>query len=647
MTTRTSKRWIWVIPAVALCANLALAGTASQPASRAAVTAASPHDFWPDLQWPTLCWLGAVVILALTIHLRPLLSLRNLDSLVLAGTALLLGLRDTAGSPPRGPYTWQWWAYAGLVAVTVYWVLRGIGLLLTTRAVQQTDLASSGTRLVLLIVALALCVQRIATAPLSASSRDGIVGGIATAHSGKLPYGDAPKFGSQSPLLYLLHAGAVRVLPPTLVPADETTGRQMTWQDRDWWLAEPWTSSANLGAARLVNAVLFVLMLIGLGVIGVHWRAPGAAWTMIAVFCIFPGTLACLARPDIMLPAVLLVWTFALALVPGLGGLFATLCLVLAGLAWPWAWLGLPVLLAHCWRRGWHVLGSIVGVLAGIAVCVLGLGWLVRPSLPRADGALALAGLPPTYSARLADHDTLIVDQRTAATQEGAAPVLSRYLWRFLVDSESAPLKDATQGPGALKIDWPNGTSESSVLYRQVDAGAAARQALLPSYRSAIEQMSDGTRLLVAGRTVLEATWMPAEVERPAVVGVWEFWGGPAPITGRWLLVRRIVKAVVVLLVLWAALAVFFGRRVSQRHLLATLLITAAGTLLASASGPVTNWVWPLPLITALWAVHEPLSLLTPRPAAPRTPPPFSPPPPVPPPGPPRITVEPRPPGSS
>jgi hypothetical protein len=625
------------------------------------MTAATAHDFWPDLQWPTLCWLAAVVVLALTIHLRPLLSLRNLDGLVLAGTALLLGLRDTAGSPPRGPYTWQSWAYAGLAAVTVYWVLRGIGLLLTTRAVQHGDLASSGTRLVLLIVALVLCIQRIATAPISADSRDGIVGGLCTSATGKLPYGDAPEFGSRSPLLYLLHAGAVRIVPPTLSPADETVSKPMTWENRDWWLAEPWTSSADLIAARLVNAVLFIVLLLGLAVIGTHWQAPGSAGTMLAVFCIFPGTLACLAHPDIMLPTVLLVWTLAFALVRGIGGLLATLCLVLAGLAWPWAWLGLLVLLAHFWRRGWQVLGSTVGLLAGIAACVLGLGWLVRPALPRADGALLLADLPPAYSARLADHDTVVVDRRTAATQESAAPVLSRQLWRFLIDSESAPLKSAGQGAGAVKIDWPNGTSDSTVLYRQVDVDNAARPLLQASYRDAVEQMPDGTRLLVAARTVLEATWMPVATERSATVGTWEFWGGPAPITGRWLLIRRIVKVVVVLLVLWAAMAVFFGRRVLVRHLLATLLIVAGGTLLASASGPATNWVWLLPLITALWAVHEPILLATPPPAAlrtppppppaPRPPPPRPPPPPpppyVPPPSPPRITIETQPPGSS
>jgi hypothetical protein len=647
MTAQRSKRWLWAVLAMAACANVALASSAPPQTAHAATgpVTSLPQEllvslgFWPNLEWPTLCWFAAVVLLALTIHLRPLTTLRNLDSLVLAGTCLLLGLRDTAGSPPRGAYTWHAWAYAGLTVVAIYWLVRGIGLLLSTRAGLHADLASSGTRLVLLIVALVLCIQRIATAPLSAGSRDGIVGGLCTAASGKLPYGDAPEFASRSPLMYLLHAGAVRAIPPTLRPADEGVGRPMTWENRAWWLAEPWTTTADLTAARLVNAVLFILLLIGLGVIGTRWQTPGSAWTVLAIFCIFPGTLECLAHPDLMLPAVLFTWTLALALLPGIGGLLATLCLVLAGVAWPWAWLGLPVLLAHFWRRGWQALGSTVGLLAGAAACVFGLGWLVRPALPRADGALALAGLRPSYTARLADHDTLVIDRRSAATQESAVSPLTGQLWRFLVESESAPLKSAGQGAGALKVNWPNGTDEGTVLYRDVYVAPAALPVLQPPYRDAVAQMPDGTRLLVAARTVLEATWMPAHAEPPAVVGAWQLWGGPAPMSSRWVLIRRIVKAVVLVLVLWTALAVFVGRRVQPRHLLATLLIIASGTLLASTSGAATNWVWLLPLVTALWAVHEPVLPAPARPAPPRSMPP--PPPPIE--APPRITIETRP----
>ena len=641
MTAGNWRRCVWGIVAVAACATAALAGappittqaTASAAATLPSAELASP-GFWPDLQWPTVCWLAAVVILALTIRLRPLLSLRNLDGLVLAGASLLFALRNTAGNSPWWPQTWPWWAYAGLTAVSVYFLLRGIGLLLSTKGVLRAEPVSDGARLVLLTVALALCIQRIATAPVSAGSRDGLVGGIYPAASGKLPYGDAPEFEGRSPLLYLLHAGAVRVVEPTLIPAGAAIGRPMTWENRSWWLAEPWVESANLVAARLVNAVLFVVLLIGLCVIGRRWQVLGADGTMLAVFCIFPGTLECLAHPAVMLPAALLTWTLAFAFLPALGGLLATLCLVLAGVASPWAWLGLPVLLAHFWRRGWQALGSTVGLLAGVAACVGGLAWLVQPAMPRTNGALHLAGLQPLYSTRLADQETVVLDRRNVPSEDIVSPALSSRVWRFLIESESAALKNAEQPPSAVKIDWPNGVTANTVLYRQLDVARAVLPLVQTPYREAIGQMPDATRLLVAARTVLEATWVPAHAAEPTVEGAWQLWGGPPPMTERWVLIRRIVKSVVGLLTLWATLAVFVGRRARPRHLLATLLMVASGTLLASEAGAATNWVWLLPLVTAIGAVHEPAPPAPVRPVMPRSASP------LPDEAPPRITIE-------
>jgi hypothetical protein len=590
------------------------------------------------LDWPTVCWAAAVVILALTFRLRPLLSVRNLDALVLAGACLLLALRGTPGGPRYSSFSWQWCAYAGLTAVVVYWLLRGMGLLLCSGPMQHAGTVSNGARFVLLAVALAISIHRIATAPLTADSRDGIVGGLYTAATGKLPYGAGTEFGSRSPLLYLLHAGAIRIAPPTLMPADEELNRPMNWDNRQWWLVQPWEQTANLTAARLVNAGLFVAMLLGLLLIGMRWQAAGSGWTMLAIFGVFPGTLECLAHPEIMLPATLLTWTFAFALVPGIGGFLAALGAIMAGIAWPWLWLTLPAVLAYFWRRGWQALGGTVGLAAGVAVCVAGLAALVQPALPRADGALRMAGLQPLYSARLVNPETLVLDRREVPSEEIASPALSGRVWRFLVESESASLKSLEQEQHAVKVDWPNGISASAVLYRQIDVPPAALPALQPAYRDALAQMSDPTRLLVAARTVLEATWVPAHAEKPEVTGAWQLWGGPGLATGRWLLIRRIVKGVVALLVIWAFLAVFVGRRVRPRQLLGTLLMATSGALLASAEGAVANWVCLVPLVTALWAVHEPAApprAPAPQPAAPRpvAPLPFKPPP--------RITLEP------
>jgi hypothetical protein len=621
--------------AAALCAGAAWAQetavatiqAAPQPAGSAAAT------FWPDLSWATICWFGAVAMLLLTFRLKPLASIRNLDGLILAGMCLLLALRGAAGLETAG----QWWAYLGLTGAVVYWLVRGIMSLAARSPTEQVEPLAGGVRVVLVLVGLALGLHQIATAPISPSSRDGVVGGLFIAASGKLPYGDAPGFDARSPLLYLLHAAAVQVARPTLGmvgpghdwPGSDQSRRSnaavapaaMTWGNRAWWLAEPWLESADLRAARLVNLVLFVGLLAALYLIG-RMVGPGHDWPgsdqsrrsnaavasarrgrgplLVALLAVFPGTLECLPQPDIMLPTMLLAWTLALALLPGVSGVTSTLCLMLAGLAWPWAWLGLPVLLAYFWRQGWQALGSSIGLVGGAAVALLGLAQLVRPAMPRADGALAMAGLQPLYQARLADEDTLVIDRREVNTEEIQSPAVSLYLWRPLVRCESAALKQAETPSDSLKINWPNAVNGRSVLYRQVSPTDQALPLLQAGYRKVIAGLAGPTRLAVAARTILEATWRPARYSEPPVIGSWRLWGGPPPMPGHWVLIRRGVKLAVAVLVVWAALAIFFGRRGHPQHLIGGLLIVTSGTLLASELGAATYLVWLLPLVIAL-----------------------------------------------
>jgi hypothetical protein len=326
------KRYGWIV--------LIVAGVVGANHAADLAAAAPAPGFWPDLNWPTTCWFAVVALLALTIRLKPLLSIRNLDALVLATMCLLLALRDAPGGPAGSVHPWQSWAYFGLTLSAVYWVLRALVLIAARRPVRQVGAISGNVRLVLLAAGLALCIHKLATAPLAPASRDGIVGGLCTSATGKLPYGDAPGFDGRSPLLYLVHAGAVRLVPPGLVPEGQAFPKRMTWHDRDWWLAQPWAESAHLGAARLVNAAFFILILLGLYLIGRRLQAEGAGWIMVTLFCLFAGTLECLPQPDIMLPTLLLTWTIAFALLPGVGGFLALLGIVLAGVAWPWAWLG-------------------------------------------------------------------------------------------------------------------------------------------------------------------------------------------------------------------------------------------------------------------------------------------------------------------
>lgn len=599
------RRWERVAPVLLVLAapgGAAQAGpcpaAAGHPAGLLALS-----GFWPDLSPPTLAWFAAVVILALTLRLRPMLTLRNLDALVLVGMCLLVALRGGSPAAPLRAWGPAWWASVGLTASAVYWLVRGAVLLRGGGSARHEGNVSRGAMVVLLSAALAVGVHQLATAPISDGSRDGIIGGLCLAETGRLPYGDAPGFETRSPLLYLVHAGAVWAVPPILEPRVAEQPEAMLWDTRDEWLATPWLEQATLTAARLVNAVFFVLMLVGLLVIGRFLRSAAVGPTMVAIFCVFPGALECLPRPEIMLPTVLLTWTIAFALMPAVGGLLATLTLTLAGAAWPWAWPGLPVLLAYFWRRGWPALGSSAGLLAGGALIAAGLLALVRPGMPRADGALAIAGERPAYTVQLAADGVLVIDRRDAGQPPGPAQrALSAPLWRWLLRSESVTLP---RQPGGLDIDWPNAVSGEDVLFREVAASPEARAALQPAYRSAVGELPWYRRLPVALRTVLEATWVPVTPVAGPVPGAWALWAGPQPLEGGWVLVRRLVKVAVGLLAVVAAVLICLGQRTAPRHLVAGLLAVGAGSLLASASGAVTNLVWLLPAALALWALHE------------------------------------------
>ena len=81
-----SRRYGWVVLALAGLASASCAGEPLGPPAQATTTesvaldpaAATTSGFWPDLGWPTTCWFAAVVILALAIRLKPLLTIRTL-----------------------------------------------------------------------------------------------------------------------------------------------------------------------------------------------------------------------------------------------------------------------------------------------------------------------------------------------------------------------------------------------------------------------------------------------------------------------------------------------------------------------------------------------------------------------------------------
>lgn len=572
------------------------AGTPGEPRSHVA--------FWPDLGPQTLAWFAALAILALTLRPRPLICARNLDGLVLAAMCLLLPLRGQTMAACDGGHTWQWWSYLGLAVAVGYWLIRGIGALVTRKPVLAGSRPSTGALFVLLCAGLAISIHHLATAPLSAGSRDGVIGGIHTAMSGELPYGEVADPSGRSPLLHLLHAGAVMFMAPTLPEGDELMRDSLAATTPEAWLAAPWWDWAEQSVARPVNALLLALMLLGLCLLGRRLHDTESGVLLVALFCLFPGAVENLSHPEIMLPAVLLVWTLILAMLPGVGGLLGSLCLVSAGLAWPWAWLGLPVLLGYFWRRSWQGFGSVVGTVGGLTLIVLGLMQLVPPALPRADGALAAAGLQPLYEARLSDDGTLVVDRRGVESEQVESQVLTQHLWSYLVTGETAALKGAAETHAGLAIDWPNDVNGDTVWYRQVTPRADARRVLQTAYREAVALSPPATQLTVALRTVLESTWLSATEPHVAVEPAWQFWGGK-PLSSAWLSARRLTKLGAGLITLWATLAVFLGNRARPRHVTAALLVVGCAALLASAEGAVANLAWLTPLILALWAIHD------------------------------------------
>lgn len=528
---------------------------------------------WPDLSLPTLAWFGAIVVLALTLRSRPALSVRNIDGIVLAATCALLAFRPLSGTDPADSAAW--WAALLLALAALYWLLRGFGLLLTRAGPVAVELVPRSVLAVFLLAGLALCVHRLVTTPLSEVAETGVLGGEIVAETGRLPYGNPPAADYQSPLVYLLHAGVIRALP-----------------------AGGDTAGTLVHAARLSGAVLLALMVLGLLIVGRRLHSPAAGLLMVTLFCVSPGALESLSRPDSLIPAVLLVWTLVFALLPVFGGLLATACLVLAGVAWPWAWLGLPVLLAYFLRRGWAALGSLLGLAGGVALLVFGLLQLVQPALPRETGALATAGLRPTYAARQADDGTVLIDRRDVEGEEVPSSAFSRRLWRALITND-ATLVRSPRAVDGVRIDFGNDVDAQQITYWRVSPAPRAAPALQATYREALAQAPAQQRLLANARTVLEATWLAEQRPAPPARSTWDLWG-TAP--GDW--ARRLVKLAVVLLVLWLAVAVLLGRRNRPRHLVGGLLVVAAATLLASAPGPANNLVWLLAAVLPLWALR-------------------------------------------
>ena len=556
----------------------------------------------PFLSGSAMVWFAVIVILALSLTFKPILCIRNLDALVLAALCLLLAARDDPTLPDWGSHTWTWRACLGLSIGAGYWLLRGTRLLLSRRSQGAKFDLPAGVLLMMVLAGLAVGYYHITDAPNSDASIAANDGAVYYESFGKLPYGDVAGSDNQSPLLYMLHAGVLRFVEPT-------------------WITDE----------QLINLVLFILMAIGVSIIGHRLHSAAAAHVMVAILCVFPGTLECLSRPDIMLPATLLTWSVALALLPGVGSILGTCCLVLTGIAWPWAWLGLPLMLGHFFRRGAHAVGSLVGLAGGVALICVSLLHFVEPAIPRSSGALARAGTEPKYTAYFSSAETVVVQAQEAETSPEDQPdpkPRSALLWRFLVNNDATTFQDITAQAAPWHFDWPTGVDPAKTAYYEIAPLSDMKPSLQAAYRKAMATQPTTRRLLAAARTVLEATWFPTNTPEPVITDAWTIWSGPGPAKTLWLFTpQQWAKLALGLLTIWATLALFFGRRTQPRQLVGGLLIVTAGTLLASGDGAVTNLVWCMPLVLALWATPDepetnrpnPISAARPKPAPARS----------------------------
>lgn len=540
----------------------------------------------PEFSPASLAWIAVVLILTLTLQTRPLLTMHNLDALILAASAALVTLRSQSHDSVVWLNTDR--IYLLLTIAGVYWLVRGLGLLLSSRAPALGANVNEGAMTVLVIAGLLIAFNHIANDPLSASSRDGLVGGAYMAHSGKLPYGVAEGYDARSPLLYAVHAGAMRVLPSSY--SDGAISSEINWSDRAHWLNPDVWNAADLPTTRLVNAVLFLLALLGLAGIGHRQHSVALGQTIVALFCIFPGVIECVGRPDIMLPTALLAWSIAAIKIPIVGSFLSVALMLLAGIASPWTLLGIPPLLAYHLRQGWNALGGTLGLVGGVAAIAAGLTVATKPTLPRADGAISLAGMTATHTATFADGAIRLNAATSAPAPDNS---LKARFWRFLIDRDELPVDTSV---------LPLSDANSGMLYRQLDARGEARARLQSSYASAIADAPPAMRFWAATRTVLESTWAPSVQPDQEARGVWDIWSASGKLTpDRWSLIRRIAKGTTIALALVVAFLLVRGERPQPHQLIGGLLAVCSLALLVSESGAVTNLAWLMP--TALGAL--------------------------------------------
>lgn len=540
----------------------------------------------PQLNIPPGALIGAAVVLILFATNRPFVTGRTLDALVLAAGCLLLSLRD-GHSTLLGPNT-IWLTYTLLTLIGAYWLARGLVFMRATTIARSEIGIGEAAQAVLAIGALVYGLNLLAFAPLTKASQDGLVGGVHFLNSGHMPYGETVGYDGQSPLIYAMHAGVATIMPPEIAVGSELV--PLTWEKRALWSTVAWPDAEGVAAARMVNAILFLLCFIGLTTLGRWLHSVPMGLALATAFAVLPGITECLTRPDIMLPVTLLIWTVVFAMLPGLGALLAGALLVIAGLAWPWIWLAIPAFIAWFATRGWVGTVGALGVLTGAAGAIMLTIGLTLPSLPRANGAIEAAGITTTHTARL-DGSTVVVSASPGV--QSTSTGMRAKLWQMLMDRESGAVT-------GTNVRVESGAASGTTSYREIAVADDARVALEPTYRAAVADSGYLPRL----RTVLEAVWLPQDASPSIARGAWSQWGGEDPARQEQMVtVRRAIKVAVGVLAILLAVMILVNRLNQPFQLLGVLTAICAASLIASESGAVADLALLLTPALMLFAV--------------------------------------------
>ncbi|MGE3180003.1 MAG: hypothetical protein AB7N71_00085 [Phycisphaerae bacterium] len=567
---------------------------------------------WPSFNRVQFAWIGVLGILAITLMLRRGSELAALDGLLLAFAATCMLLRSVHTTPDfLVGHDLSWWTYLALLAIVVYFAVRGMFLLGNQVPDQVGRSGNEGAAFVFLVAAILFGTWYAKNVPPAQASVDGLLGGRETMDFGTLPYGTTSNHNHRSPLLYLWYASLAKMdlVNPLPDRASEFEFERTNFEVRTQVAPYLWYSARPILWSNLFFAGL---TLIGLMVIGSRLHSASVGLSLAALFALFPGTLDAITNSELLLGTALLTWAIAFSLLPLLGGFFGALFFVAAGFVWPWAWLGLPILLAYSWVRGWMVVWSIFGFLAGVGLFVWALPILVPASLPQPRGFWSDSAEFPRYAAAF-DPEQLTLT---------ITPMTERQRTELAAEPHTfAPMIDWLLRQGSTTIDRLASTSFSDgrvVIAEGVDPHTTHYAAILPvdelsrsklqaQYQFDMSTADPKKQFMGSLRTLIEDTWRPGKSPYSLEQSAWRSWGALEKSKADQIrTIRRVIKTMALVLAALCSVILLSRKAVAPPAFVGALLAVLAVGFIASLNGPGDHWAWILPAMLAAHAATRP-----------------------------------------